>query len=84
MFTMTDCERFKKKFRSITNQKVEDWTSYEQLELDGKQCEPCAVGQAIDLAIVGEINRTVDSKFYQASYLRDLAALLVELREAML
>lgn len=85
MFTLTDCKKFKDRFAGITGQNVEDWTCHEAVEAAGQEHNPQAVGQAIDGAIVGEIaNRVEYPRFIQASYIRDLAQLLCELRSAML
>lgn len=83
MFSLTTCNEFARRFKDITGQNVEDWSSYEFMVAAGKHHEPMVVGECIDNIIVSEICRVCEENF-QASYVRDLATLLVELRAAML
>lgn len=78
---MSDVQGLIARFEEISGQRVRDWTSFETLETT----DPLLMGKALDEVIVGELTRQFEQhSIIRAVYIRDLAALLVELRQMMM
>ena len=92
LFRMNEANQFVKRFEDITKQAFKDWSAYEALEAKNrddkkdKTNDSYLVGLALDSCIAAEIMRQIEERGekFQATYVRDLSQLLVDLRRAML
>lgn len=92
LFRMTEANQFVQRFEAITKQAFADWSAYEALEAENREDkkdktnDSYLVGLALDSCIACEIMRQIEERGerFQATYVRDLAQLLVDLRTAML
>lgn len=84
MFDQEKAKEFMDRFKAITGQDVQDWSDYEAIKKQDLDTHPMHVGQCVDSCIRAEMSNKLEEGAAQATYLRDLACLLVDLRLAML
>jgi len=89
---------FLREFEGVTGQRARDWSSFEELEERMREQNPAGaeinadpldyadarqILKAMDETVTGEIQRVVTDTDFSALYIRQLAELLVRIREAM-
>jgi hypothetical protein len=70
------------RFREVSGQNPEDWSNYEQLTQEQRQ-NPKDLRDALDHIIRCEMLKLLEEGKFRATYLRDLALLLTDLRADM-